>query len=174
MSGLTQQMLKERLHYNPNSGVFTWRARPERTSQDKTWNTRWVGRPAGSIKNHGYRAIGLNGKFYRAHRLAWLYVYGRWPGEIDHINHNPDDNRIKNLRKVSHAENGQNQSIRCDNSSGIVGVSWHERTEKWLAQIKVDGKSTYLGLFKDVEDAQKTRKYAEARFGFHKNHGLST
>lgn len=121
---LTQERLKELFHYDPETGVFT----------------RLVGgpgSPTGVLKNkpnsgHGYIVISINSKNYLTHRLAWLYVYGRFPLEqIDHINHDRTDNRITNLREVTELENHRNMSKSTNNTSGVVGVTWHKRDSVW-------------------------------------------
>ena len=161
---MTQEYLKSLLDYNPETGKFIWRVSKSNYAKSRS--------EAGWISN-GYRIIRIDGKGYRAHRLAWLWYYGSWPeDQIDHINHNRDDNRIENLREVSHIENHKNQSLFCNNTSGHVGVHWYKTTKKWRAQIKANGKKIIsLGYFKEKEDAIKARKEAEAKYKFHKNHG---
>lgn len=124
------------------------------------------------FKRNGYFVIRFKGRKYMAHILAWLYHYGEWPsGEIDHINHNRLDNRISNLRVVSRAENGRNQSICSRNKSGVCGVYMNKSMGKWHAQIRVDGKAIHIGYFDDINDAAAARKKAEEKYGFHENHG---
>ena len=162
---LTQEFLKECLHYDSDTGIFTWRVRAA--------NRLKVGDVAGCIDSTtGYIRIKVNGSMYAAHRVAWLYAHGNFPPEqIDHINGIRDDNRIKNLRAVSHQENGRNQSKPKDNKSGVVGVSWRKKDQKWQAQIYVNGKIKHLGHFADFVEAVTVRKQAEKRYGFHENHG---
>jgi len=135
------------LEYDPETGVFIWKPR---TTDDKSWNTKFAGEVAGSINNHGYRRIGIDGKIYMAARLAWLYVHGEWPkNEIDHINRVRDDNRMVNLRDVTSTENSNNRS---DNNGFPEGVHWHTKSAKYRAQIPdgvpIFGK-TYLGQYGD-------------------------
>jgi len=130
-----------------------------------------MSKPAGTINDQGYRQISVSGKNYKAHRLIWLYVHGRWPNEVDHIDHDQLNNRIENLREVTHRDNMLNLSIPKNNSSGVVGVSWNKSHKKWRAQIRVNGKMVYLGGFTLKEDAIKARKEAERKYGFHPNHG---
>jgi hypothetical protein len=161
MKELSQARLREVLYYQ--DGHFYWKV--------LTGNAR-VGRVAGCIVDKGYRLIGINGQGYRAHRLAWLYVYGTFPeGQIDHINHNPDDNRIDNLRDVSNQENHRNKGTQKNNKSGCHGVSRQKNTGKWLARIKVSGRGIHLGTFPSFSDAKTARKAAEVEYGFHPNHG---
>ena len=109
---------------------------------------------------------------FLAHRLAWMYMYGNFPpDEIDHINGVRDDNRIINLRAVSHAENAKNQRINSTNTSGVTGVSWNKAAQKWKAQVRQDNKTLYFGIYSNFLDAICARKSAEHILGFHPNHG---
>jgi len=159
---LTQERLKKLLHYEPDTGVFTW-----------IGSTRAGinGKEAGCVKD-GYIAIGISGRVFYAHRLVWMYVHAEWPDQIDHINHDRSDNRIENLRSVSHLENGMNQSKPSDNTSGCVGVTWNGNRCKWAAQMKANGKNIWLGLHDNKNDAIAARKDAEKIHGFHENHGI--
>ena len=152
---LTQKELKNRLIYDDKTGLFS--------------NKK--GKIIGSI-SLGYIRISINKKSYQAHRLAWLYVYGKLPKcQIDHINHNRADNKINNLREVTNLENGKNQSLRNDSKSGVVGVSWHTASKKWRARIMVDGADIHLGHFFLFHEAVNARKNAEVLYDFHENHG---
>ena len=161
---LTQERLNEVLDYDPDTGVFVWR---------KTRNSRCVkGCVAGSINRDGYIRISIDYTKHRAHRLAWLYVYGEWPlGIIDHINQNKIDNRIDKLRDVTDQQSQMNSPLQSNNTSGVVGVCWHKKDKKWQAQIKVSRKQINLGQYVDINDAIITRKVAEHAYGFHPNHG---
>ena len=110
---------------------------------------------------------------YRAHRVAWLLHTGEVPGDmqIDHIDGDPTNNRISNLRLVTHRENGINQRKHKNNTSGVMGLYWHKKAGKWAVQISEFGKIKYLGLFEDKWEAICARKSAENRFGYHENHG---
>ena len=136
-----------------------------------------AGAIATSKNGNGYLEVKFrrNGRqiTYYAHRVAWLLYYGIDPGanEIDHIDQDPTNNRIGNLRLVSHGDNMKNQRKRSDNTSGITGVHWHKGTGKWRAYIHKDGKILHLGLFEDKFEAICVRKSAENRFGYHENHG---
>lgn len=115
--------------------------------------------------------IGIAGKLYLLHRVIWLMVYGEWPGEVDHINGDASDNRLVNLRDVTHEENGRNQRLRSNNQSGALGVCWHKGSRKWRAVIVVNNKQIHIGMFADKVDAMAARKSAEKKYGFHNNHG---
>lgn len=160
---ITQDELKKQLSYCPKKGVFTWIISKKGCS---------VGRIAGGCAGHIYKRIRVNGILYYQHRLAWLYVYGVNPnGEVDHINHNPLDNRICNLREVSHTENHKNRGASPRNTSGFVGVYSHAPSGKWRSCIKINGKQKHLGLFHKKYDAVMARISAEEKYGFHRNHG---
>jgi len=107
-----------------------------------------------------------------AHRLAFLYIKGKLPAQVvDHPNHKRADNRWSNLREATPQDNQKNQSLRSDNKSGRIGVNWQKREGSWRAQIKVSGKTIHLGQFTLFEDAVAAREIAEAKHGFHQNHG---
>lgn len=159
----TAQRLREVFDYNPETGFFYWR---ERTGTRVT-----IGKVAGFVhRQRRHRYIHFDGKNHLAHRLAWLYVYGEWPeNEIDHINRNPDDNRIANLRKATRAQNGSNVGRLRNNTSGYKGVTWHKGAKKWMAQIQVEEKFVYLGLFDDPAIAHSA--YAAASKKYHGEFG---
>lgn len=159
---VTQDRLKELMYYNPKTGVFTWRSdgKPRIKAGDKA-----------GCKSLGYITIRINRRNYKAHRLAWMYIYGGWPKQIDHINHIKDDNRLINLREVTIQENGQNRLMNKNNTSGVMGVVWANLKNRWQGQIKVGGKQIHLGYFLDKFEAVCARKSAELKYGFHENHG---
>jgi hypothetical protein len=145
MSELTAERLRELLHYNPETGEFTWLAAPRAQRQ--------AGDRAG-FANNGYRLIGIAGHRYYEHRLAWLYMAGEWPPEnIDHRDLDRANNRWTNLRLATYSQNAQNRPIGKANTSGYKGVYWHKIDEKWRAVIRVGGRRKHLGLFNDKEAA---------------------
>jgi hypothetical protein len=134
--------------------------------------SEYIHRQAGHLSKYdGYIQIRVENKLYRAHHLAWLYCFGYLPRELDHINGIRVDNRIENLREVTHAENGRNTKRHSTNTSGVTGVYYNKINKYWVAQIRINYKTIYLGCFKDIEDAILARKAAETEFGFHPNHG---
>lgn len=172
---LTQNQVKEILDYNPMTGIFTWKARPRSMFGTdvswRVWNAKHATTQAGT-DGHGYRIISCFSKRFQMHRLAWLFMHGEWPaGCIDHINHDPSDNRIENLRVVSNDENQRNREISSNNTSGATGVRRHRGSSRWEARIGFEGKFIYLGIFLSKQKAIEARKKAETKFGFHKNHG---
>lgn len=173
---LTQSYLKTILHYDPDTGCFTWLPRPsgsfKRYRQFLTWNLRFSGKEAGSVDALGYVRLGINGRRHKAHRLAFVYMAGAFPDtEIDHINGDKRDNRFANLRAVSRSVNQKNAAIRKDNISGCTGVSWGKLTCKWVVRITSAGRTYKLGEYADLGDAVEARKAAEIKYGFHPNHG---
>lgn len=142
---LTQERLKELLDYDPETGVFIRKIKKG-------------GMPAGSVAGSadacGYIVISIDGKRHKAHRLAWLWVYGELPKkDIDHINRIPCDNRIANLREVNKKQNAWNTDMKKNNASGFLGVYKHKQCARWGAKICVNRKQHYLGLFDTPEEA---------------------
>lgn len=159
--GISADELRELLDYCPTSGAFVWRI-------DRTSGTK-AGQLAGSTYKDGYTYISVMGRIYKAHRLAWLHVYGRWPsGSVDHKNGCKSDNRIDNLRDVPHATNLENQRApRADNKTGgLLGVSLHRKTGKFRAQIMASGRTISLGLHETPELAHAA--YIDAKRSLHK------
>lgn len=153
-SKITLEELKKQLHYCAETGDFT------RLHTTGRHGCHKAGVVAGT-KTGRYISIELDGRRYQAHRLAWLYVFGVWPKELDHINQNKRDNRICNLREVSRKENMQNVTLHKHNTSGVKGVAWHKQRNKWRAYIFVDYKQISLGVFDFFDDAVSARRTAE-------------
>lgn len=137
------------------------------------WNSRYTGKQALTcVDASGHLQGRINGRLIYAHRAVWAIHYGTWPDHsIDHINGDPSDNRIENLRDVPHVANMRNTSGHRTNTSGVNGVSRYKRHGNWVASITVNGKSIHLGYFNTVEEAAAARAAADARYGFHENHG---
>lgn len=171
---LSAHQLREIIDYEPKTGVFLWKHRArshfKSSNQWKNWNGRYPETVAGSLHVTGYRIIAIHDRLYRAHRLAWLYVYGEWPSnQIDHINGAKDDNRIENLRDVANAENAKNRRREGTSSSGRVGVTPYRRKSGghcWVARIRVDGKLKHLGYFDTKQDAILARAKSEQEYCF--------
>lgn len=147
---LSAESLRERLSYDPSTGDFTYLAR--------TWPSAphdIIGKPAGTVGKRGYRIIRVEGKRYLAHRLAWLYMTGAHPThDIDHINGVREDNRWANLRQAPKGMNHQNlRHARSDNSTGLLGAFVDRTGNRIGAQIKVDGRTIFLGWHRTAEDA---------------------
>lgn len=157
---LSQDLLKETLLYDPQTGIFLWK---------KPGKKRVVGNVAGTHnKKLGYVVICVNRKYYFAHRLAWLYVHGEYPAQrIDHINRIRNDNRICNLREVSCKQNLENSGMWNTNTSGYKGVCWNKRAKKWIAQITHNYKHQNLGYFDTKEEAHEAYKEAAIKLFTH-------
>lgn len=156
---ITQAYLKGRLDYNENTGVFTWKCRLGSSRTINSWNTRYSGTEAGTVRlctnseSLYYRFINLLDKPRRAHGLAWLYVYGESAPLIDHIDGDGLNNRIDNLRSTTQSVNTRKSRISKRNTSGYKGVSLRSDTNRWTARSKVDGKYKSLGSFNSKGEA---------------------
>ncbi len=160
---LTQEVLKSLLTYDPETGNFFWSVKSGRKIR--------TGRLAGNRNCNGYLVVGVKGKKYMCHRLAWLYVYGKWPTHlIDHINRVRTDNRISNLREVLPVQNSQNRNPDPKNKSGLRGVCWGKKEKKWRSQIKHAGEKIHLGVFDDKFEAYAA--YLEAARKYHTHNNL--
>lgn len=163
-SCISLEQLRQMLHYDELTGVFTWRCDRNRGRTKQSIVS--VGDVAGNVSTTtGYRFICIERKKYAAHRLAWFYVHGHWPKEcIDHINCDRADNRIENLREATRQQNNLNKGPRQGTISGIKGVSWSKTKKMWFAQIGFNGKNHNLGWFKSKELAAKAYRKAAAKF----------
>lgn len=174
---ITPEFCRQLLRYDPETGKLWWRARPrEMFSSGRlfaAWTVKYEGREAFiSLTSDGYRKGQIDRITFRAHRVAWAIVHGAWPdGEIDHINGNPSDNRISNLRVVDAATNNRNLGRRSDNQTGVSGVSFHAKSGRWHARIREAGRFKHLGSFTTKAEAVDARRVAEVEFGYHPNHG---
>ncbi len=160
---ISLERLKEVLEYDPSTGEFRWRI-------DIGTRAR-KGALAGCRKRTGrYAEIQIDGKLYKRHRLAFLYVHGWVPAEIDHISRDRTDDRIGNLRPATRAQNKANSSFYKNNKSGMRGVYWHARQRKWIACIQVNKKRMGLGSFDTVEAASEAYRLAAMKhFGEYAN-----
>jgi len=154
-NSLSVKRLKQVLHYEPITGAFTWLISPNRRIK--------VGSVAGAASN-GYLMIGIDGGHYLAHRLAWVYVTGKWPSaEIDHKDRNRSNNAFSNLREATRKQNSENKPVRAtNNTSGARGVSFHRRFKRWRAFIGHNGTCRHLGYFNTEAEARAARSAAEA------------
>jgi hypothetical protein len=153
---LTQKRLKELLHYNPNTGIFTWKVSGICNENAKS------GSVAGVSCGQGYICTTIYSTQYSHQRLAWLYVYGYLPENIiDHKDRIKHHNWINNLREVSRQCNGRNRGNPINNTSGIKGITWCKSSNKWKVQIKVNKRIKYLGVYTLFTDAVCTRLAAE-------------
>lgn len=167
------EVLRQLIRYEPETGKLFWKERgPEWFKSEcyplevcaGRWNTKHAGRPALDCISEGYKVGNMLGRRVLAHRAAWAIYYGKWPADqIDHINGDGTDNRIANLREATNAENQQNLSMRQDNRSGFLGVSWHSAGGKWRASIRSKGQIYHLGLFEHIFDAAAAYRLAKKR-----------
>lgn len=142
---ITQDFLKSRLKYDEITGIFTWIFRNS--------NRIKIGDRAGALGVDGYIYIRINDILYKSHRLAFLYVYGYLPEEVDHINMIKDDNRICNLRDSNKSKNGWNKKVRSDSKSGHKGVHYDKEINKYQAKIMANKISYFIGRFDTIEEA---------------------
>lgn len=156
---ITQEEVKKMLHYDPDSGLFTWLIASARYAR--------TGKRAGCVIGNGYIRIKIRGAEYKAHRLAWLYVYGLFPAmEIDHINGARADNRLANLRLATRSQNAINSGAKPSNTSGFKGCHWNKKDKKWCVQGSSNGKRYSLGRFTTVEAASEAyREFSKKYHG---------
>ena len=156
------EYLRQRLDYNPETGVLTWK---HYDAMPKCWTARYAGKEAFTANSgNGYKIGRIDNVKHSAHRIAFAIYYGRWPSDfIDHINGDGTDNRIINLREATHSQNQHNRKISKNNKSGYKGVS--RNAYGWLAQIAVNGKNRRIGAYSTPELAAKA--YADAAQRMH-------
>ena len=143
---ITQQKIRQILSFEPDSGTFRWRERH---------GNKAIGSIAGHADHLGYWKVKIQGHSYRAHKLAWLYVFGEWPTfPIDHIDGNKANNAIANLRDGSCGVNQQNvRRPQTNNKSGYLGVHKRSDSKTYRVAISVDGVLRHFGGFKSAKDA---------------------
>lgn len=150
-------LLRKYLHYDPESGDLTWIKSSSRRVAP--------GRKVARYNSNGYSRLRFQGCELMAHRVAFALYHGRWPtNQIDHIDGNPSNNRISNLREATHAENARNRKVQSSNVSGVSGVRWLKATRKWRAQIGGTKNRKHLGLFDNLADAAEARRQAEQAY----------
>ena len=161
---------KTRLSCDPHAGTLTWLPILETDRYKKTWNKRYAGKPAGTIRKDGYVSINLDGTFYLAHRLVWLFANGILPERhLDHIDMDTTRNCIANLRMVDQSQNKMNRGKQKNNACGLKGVYFDHRRKNWIAQIVNRHKHIHLGTFKSAESAHLA--YCAASAKLHGNFG---
>jgi len=152
---MTQKQAKKIWKYNPETGELTWKV------------ARGNAKPGGKAGNpdkRGYLRVQYKGKKYLVHRLAWLIVHGYLPeNQVDHIDRDPSNNRLSNLREVTASCNMKNASKLSNNTSGVTGVHLFKKTGQWTAFIRVNGHLFHLGLFSDFREAVIARHKAEVK-----------
>ena len=164
------EVIRQLLRYEPDTGKLFWLERPLPTSGTKRhvlgFNTKYAGKEALSyIGIHGYKCGNLMGKGQLAHRIAWVIYYGEWPSEVDHIDGDRSNNRIDNLRCVTHAQNMANSAPARGSSSKYLGVYYDCSRALWAAEITKDYRKKYIGRYKTQEEAALA--YDEAAIKIH-------
>lgn len=149
---LTKQEANKLLSYDIETGIFTWNISKGCCKK---------GNAAGRKHHTGYICITVNKIEYLAHRLVFLYLYGKVPEYVDHINRIRTDNRLSNLRPSTPLLNALNRGLQQSNKSGFAGIDWYKAYKKWRASITIHGNYISLGYFTDKADAIRARKAAE-------------
>ncbi len=172
---LTQDRVRELFEYFPETGELFWRPRASSEFTDerhaKRWNTCFAHTQAGHENKRGYRRIQVGDHIYLAHRIIWLYVFGVFPKVIDHIDGNPRNNRISNMRNVTIAENQRNLTISKSNTSGVQGIWFDTGVNMWRARINTGRRALHVGSFDTQRDAIVAYNVVKKLLGFHENHG---
>lgn len=156
----------ELFRYDYETGVLYWRWRVN----PRVPKTLEAG---AQNKSNGYLYVTVHGRRYLVHRVVMLMCYGFYGEglEVDHINHVQNDNRLVNLRFVTHRGNMRNQSVSGKSSTGVTGVYFSKARKKYVVQIMVDGEAIYLGIFDTLESAAEARRQADRKYKFNSNHG---
>lgn len=157
MNNITPEILRELIDYDPKSGLMWWKKRtlnhiPQQRALD-SWNTKWAGKPAlVTSAPGGYLKGSIFHKDIKAHRAAWAIHYGKWPSnQIDHINRNPRDNRISNLRDVTPQQNCANRNPQTSRGAIPSGIDFCKG--RWRVRTRIDGRRIYVGSFQTIEEA---------------------
>lgn len=159
--------LAEWFSYDPDTGIVSWKKSPSTSIKQG----RAAGTPCGKGSKK-YWNIKFRGGYILAHHVAFFLSFGRLPtAEVDHIDGDGLNNRLKNLREATHASNMKNMRMNSRNTSGIAGVHFNKKVGRWESTICANGKRIFLGNFNDKSEAASARKQAERTLGFHKNHG---
>lgn len=147
--------LRSRLSYDPDTGAFTWL---------RAYHSRRIGKAAGCPNQFGYLIIGINRQTFFAHRVAWFLYYGCWPRvELDHIDRNPANNRISNLRECTKLQNLANRAVFKRSSTGVKGVCFVKKNGRFQTQIRIRGKNKWLGYYDTAEEAAEVYRSEAVR-----------
>lgn len=181
---LTQEIVRELIDYDASTGIPIWKERGVKWFKDgkgrytkernqKVWNSKFAGTEAlGAPKDSGHKHGYIFSKKYPQHVIIWFWWYGIWPEEIDHENGCPWDNKISNLRNVTHQENCKNQPKRSNNSSGFMGVHKSGKIKRpWKVAITSNKTRLAFRYFEDVNEAAVFAKEMYEKLDFHQNHG---
>ena len=155
-AALSLEQARSLLSYNPETGELAWKRPPRRGV---------AAGPAGCVNPDGYLIVGYRGHLYLATHLIWFLMTGEWPEHgVDHENRNTSDDRWENLRAATYTQNNRNRGVRKDNKTGVRGVIAPQRTSRYEARIRVDGKEIRLGRFDHLADAAAARRDAEMKY----------
>lgn len=151
--------------FNERAGVLYWKIRPALCVNK--------GDAAGNLDNKGYVRIQYSGVRYLRGRIIWEMYNGEIPPgmEIDHKDGNSQNDKLSNLRLVTHVVNSKNRSIRSDNTTGATGVYFHKPSGRWRARITINGVKRHLGMFDTIEDAKAARDSIKMRYDYTQRHG---
>ena len=155
---LTQKRLHEVLDYDPSTGICIWKINK---------GFRYIKGKTAGWDDNGYRRIEIDGRVYRAHRLAFMWMDGYFPeNDVDHIDRNKANNKWDNLREASRSCNVINSKISIRNTSGITGITFSNQASKWQAYISIPKKLLHLGFFKKKNNAVMARWEAEIKYNY--------
>ena len=159
MKRLTHELIHKLFDYHED-GYLIWKIRTSRCVV--------IGSIAGGFcKSNGYFMVGIYGSIHLVHRIIFFWHKGYLPeNDIDHIDNRRLNNRIENLREASRQCNARNSKVRSDNLSGVKGVGWNKKAEKWIARIKVNGHTYFLGEFEFFDDAVLARYLKEVKLNW--------
>lgn len=168
----SQETLRELLDYDPATGFLTWKYRSAKWRRANSFNAQFAGERAFTARTAGgYYTGAIQDKLFLSHRVIWKWAHGIEPLHIDHIDGDPGNNQLENLRSVSHSENLKNSRLRSDNKTGVCGVKFIEETGRFRAILRQNGRSIHIGCFGTLDEAATARLEASGKYGFHPNHG---
>lgn len=172
----TKEHLHELLAYDAETGELTWRNRKRHwfltDRSHAVWNGKFAGKPAlNTPKECGHLQGYLLSVMRKSHRVIWKMAYGTEPDCIDHIDGDPSNNRLANLREVTQSGNMKNQKLRIDNGTGTPGIHFDKNRGLYMAYVNSEGKRKYLGRYATLERARAVREGANRDYEFHENHG---
>lgn len=174
-------ILPKILRYDAETGKLFWKerdesffkGRPSRSAewQARAWNEKNAGNEAFTARSRGYFVGAVLGRVVQASRVIWAIHHGEWPEIIDHIDGDPSNNLLANLRSVDRPTNQRNMKVGSNSKHGHRGISWDKSRSRWRATMKIKGRRGICRRFKKFDDAVAARKKMERDYGFHENHG---
>lgn len=159
---LTQEYVCASFEYR--DGELFWKERPieECVSYRAyiTFKNKYVGKKAGSIMVRGYESVAIKQKRFYAHRIIFLMHHGYLPEQIDHIDGNPINNKIENLRAATGTDNNYNKRLSSKNTSGYKNICWSKDKNKWQVSLGYKHKNIFIGYFSNIEEAAQAARQA--------------